>query len=86
MSAFNHWAQTNNPTQVWYMIEIMRRDFSEHQEMQVLVTETQRGPMEMMSQITELVGMDYLDVPDSGYVTQTVYVSLFRCQSVIFGS
>ena len=60
------------------MIEVMRRHFSEHHQMQVLITENQRGPMEMLSQITELVGMDYLDVSDAEYVAQTVKNSLFQ--------
>ena len=49
----------------------MRRDVSEHHQMQVSITFNQLGTMGMMSQVAEHV-MDYLELPDSRYVAQPV--------------
>ena len=60
------------------IIEIMRRDFNENHQMQVLVTVNQLGTKRMMSQIAEQVGMEYLEVPDSRFVAQLVNEIFFR--------
>ena len=61
-------AQTDAPIQVWLMMEIMRRNFSENHQREVPITENQLETMGMMSQISEQVGMENLVVPDSRYV------------------
>ena len=52
------------------MVEVMRRDFSEHHIMQVPITENQLGTMQMMEEVSEHVGMNYPEIPDSIYVAQ----------------
>ena len=52
-------AQMDIPIQVWHMVEVMRRDFSEHHMMQVPITENQLGTMQMMGEVSDHVGMNY---------------------------
>ena len=63
-------ARMDIPIQVWHMVEVMRRDFSEHHMMQVPITENQLGTMQMMAEVSEHVGMNYPEIPDSRYVAQ----------------
>ena len=51
--------------QVWYKIEVKRKDFSEHHEMQVPITENYLSTMEMMLEKAGHVGIDYPEIPDS---------------------
>ena len=46
------------------MVEVMRRDFNEHHMMQVPITENQLGTMQMMEEVSDHVGMNYLEIPD----------------------
>ena len=63
--------------QVWHLVEVMRRDFSEHNITQVPMTENHFGEMQMMEEVAEHVGMNYPDTPDSIYVAQPVEDFLF---------
>ena len=45
------------------MMEMMRRDFNDYQMTQVLITENQRGTMQMMEEVSEHVGMNYPEIP-----------------------
>ena len=65
------------PIQVWHMVEVMRRDFNEHHMMQVPITENQLGTMQMMKEVSEHVGMNYPEIPDSRFVAQPVDDFLF---------
>ena len=65
------------PIQVWHMVEVMRRDFNEHHMMQVPITENQRGTMQMMGEVSDHVGMNYPEIPDSRFVAQPVDDFLF---------
>ena len=65
------------PIHVWQMIEIMRRDFSEHHQKQVPNTKNQLGANGMMSKVAEKVGVDYPEVPDYRYEAQLVNNFLF---------
>ena len=56
--------------QVWHMIEIMRRDFSDHHHLQAPITKNQPETIGMMSHFTEQLGMDYSQVPDYKYKAQ----------------
>ena len=58
-------ARMDIPIQVWHMVEVMRRDFNEHHMMQVPSTENQLGRMQMMEEISDHVGMNYPEIPDS---------------------
>ena len=51
-------ARMDIPIQVWHMVEVMRRDISEHHMMQVPITENQPGTMQMMEEVSEHVGMN----------------------------
>ena len=53
-------ARMNIPIQVWHMVEVMQRDFNEHHMTQVTITENQLGRMQMMEEVSEHVGMNYL--------------------------
>ena len=55
----------------------MRRDFHEHHLTQLPVTENQLEEMQMMEEVSEHVGMDYSEVPDSRFVAQAVEDFLF---------
>ena len=59
------------------MIAIMRRDFSEHHQMQVAINENKLGTLGMMSQNAEQIGIDYPESPHSSYVAQTAEDFLF---------
>ena len=54
------------------MVEVMRRDFNEHHMMQVPITENQLEEMQMMGEISDHVGMNYPEIPDSRFVAQPV--------------
>ena len=54
------------------MVELMRRDFNEHHMTQDPIRENQFGTMQMMEEVSEHVGINYPDVPDSRYVAQSV--------------
>ena len=62
------------PIQVWYMVEAMRRDFNEHHMMQVPITENQLGTLQMVEEVTEHMGINYPEIPDSRFVAQPVEV------------
>ena len=59
------------------MVEVMQRDFNEHHMMQVPITENQLGTMQMMEEVSDHVGMNYPEIPDSRFVSQPVYDFLF---------
>ena len=63
-------ARMDIPIQVWHMVEVMRRDFNEHHMMQVPITENQLGTMQMMGEVSDHVGMNYPEIPDSRFVAQ----------------
>ena len=63
--------------QLWYMIEIMKRDFSGHHQLQVPITKNKLGMMGMMSKIPEQVGMDYPEVLGPRYVAHSVNDFIF---------
>ena len=63
-------ARMHDRIQVWHMVEMMRRDFNEHHMTQVPITENQLGTMRMMEDVSEHVGLNYPDTPDSRYVAQ----------------
>ena len=65
-------ARMDIPIQVWHMVEVMRRDFNEHHMMQVLITENQLGTMQMKEEVSDHVGMNYPEIPDSRFVAQPV--------------
>ena len=65
------------PIQVWHMVEVMQRDFNEHLMIQVPITENQLGTMQMMEEVSEHVGMNYPEIPDSSFVAQPVDDFLF---------
>ena len=60
------------PIQVWHTVEVMRRDFNEQHMMQVSITENQLGTMQMMEEVSDHVGMNYPEIPDSRFVAQPV--------------
>ena len=59
------------------MVEVMRRDFTEHHITQVPMTENQLGEMQMMEEVAEHVGMNYPETPDPIIVTQPIDDFLF---------
>ena len=58
------------PIQIWHLVEVMQRDFNEHHMMQVPITENQLGTMQMMGEVSDHVGMNYPEIPDSRFVAQ----------------
>ena len=70
-------ARMDIPIQVWHMVEVMRRDFSEHHMTQVPMTENQLEEMQMMGEVSDHVGMNYPKIPDSRFVAQPVSDFLF---------
>ena len=54
------------------MVEVMQTDFNEHHMTQFPITENQHGTMQMMEEVSEHVGMNYTEIPDSRYVAQPV--------------
>ena len=70
-------ARMDIPIQVWHMVEMMRRDFTEHHMMQVPITEKQLGTTQMMGEVSDRVGMNYPEISDSRFVAQPVDDFLF---------
>ena len=70
-------ARMDIPIQAWHMVEVMRSDFNEHHMMQVPITENQLGTMQMMGEVSDHVGMNYPEFPDSRFVAQPVDHFLF---------
>ena len=75
-------ARMDIPIQVWHMVEVMRRDFNEHHMMQVPITENQLGTMQMMEEVSDHVGMNYPEIPDSRFVAQPFDDFLFPWEKV----
>ena len=48
-------ARMDIPIQVWHMVYVMQRDFSEHHMMQVPITENQLGAIQMIEEVAEQV-------------------------------
>ena len=71
-------ARMDIPIQIWHMVEVMRRDFSEHHVTQVHPTENKLGEMQMMEEVAEHVGLNYPEIPDSRFVAQPFDDFLFR--------
>ena len=69
-------AQKNVSIQMCHIIEIMRRDFSEHHQMQVPITESPLETMTKMSQIAEQISLEYPEILDN-YVAELVSDFLF---------
>ena len=63
--------------QVWQMVEVMRMDFNEHHMTQVPMTENRLEEMQMMEEVSDHVGMNYPEIPDSRFVAQPVDDFLF---------
>ena len=59
------------------MMEVMRRDFNEHHMTQVPMTENQLEEMQRTEEVSDQVGMNYPEIPDSRFVTQPVDDFLF---------
>ena len=55
----------------------MRRDFNEHHLTQVPMTENQLEQMQMLEEVSDHVGMNYPEIPDSRFVAQPVDDFLF---------
>ena len=70
-------ARMDIPIQVLHMVEVMRRDFNDHHLMQVRMTENQLGEMQIKEQVSEHVGMNYPETPDSRYGAQPFDAFLF---------
>ena len=54
------------------MVEVTPRDFNEHHTMQVHITENQLGTMQMLEEVTEHVGLNNAETPDSRYVAKPI--------------
>ena len=61
----------------------MRREFNEHHMMQVHITENQLGTMQMMEEVSDHVGMNYSEIPDSRFVAQPVDDFLFPWEDAV---
>ena len=70
-------ARVDMPIQFWHMVELMRRDFSEHHITQESMTEKQLGEMQMIEEVVEHVGVNYPETTDSSYVAQPIDDFLF---------
>ena len=70
-------ARMDIPIQVWHMVEVMRRDFNEHHMTQVPMTENQHEEMQMMEEVSDHVGVNYPEIPDSRLVAQPVNDFIF---------
>ena len=70
-------ARMDIPIQVWHMVEVMRREFSEYHMMQVPITENQLETMQMMEELSEHVGMNYPEILEPRSVVQPVDDFLF---------
>ena len=64
--------QMDIPIQVWHMVEVMRRDFNDYHMTQVPMTKNQLEEMQMMEEVSDHVGMNYPEIPDSRFVAQPV--------------
>ena len=73
-------ARMDIPIQVWHMVEMMRKDFNEHHMMQAPITENQLEELQMMEEVSDHVGMNYSEIPDSKFVAQPVDDFLFPWQ------
>ena len=65
------------------MVEVMRRDLSEHHIIQVLITENQLETMQMMEDVYERVQMNNPEVPVSRYVSQPADDFFLPCEEEI---
>ena len=65
-------ARMDIPTHVWHMVEVMRKEFNEHELMHVPLTEKQLATMQIMEEVTEHVGMNYTEILDSRLLAQPV--------------
>ena len=54
------------------VVEVMRRDFNDHHMMQVPITENQLRTMQMVEEVSDHVGMNYSEIPDSRFEAQPV--------------
>ena len=70
------------PIQVWHMVEVVQMDFNEHHMTQVPMTENQLEEMQMMEEVSDHVGMNYPEIPDSRFVAQPVDDFLFPGEEV----
>ena len=70
-------ARMDIAVQVWHMVEVMRRNFNERHMMQGHITENQLGTMQMMEEVSDRVGMNYPEIPDSRFIAQPVDDLLF---------
>ena len=59
------------------MMKVMRRDFNKNHTTQVTITENQLEEIQTMQEVSEHVGMNYPDIPDSRYVAQLVNDFIF---------
>ena len=53
------------PIQAWHMVEAMQRDFNEHHMTQVPMTEDQLEEPQLMEEVSDQVGLNYPEIPDS---------------------
>ena len=65
------------------MVDVMRRDFNEHHMMQVPITENQLGTMQMMEEVSDHVGRNYPEIPDSRFVAQPFDDFLFPWEDAV---
>ena len=65
------------PIQVRHVVEVMRRDFNEHHMTHVPMTENQLEEMQGMEEVSDHVGMNYPEIPDSRFMAQPVDDFLF---------
>ena len=73
-------ARMDIPIQVWPLVEVIRRDFNEHHMTHVPMAENQLGELQMMEEVSDHVGMNYPEIPDSKFVAQPVDDFLFPWQ------
>ena len=66
--------------QLSHMIKTMRRRLSKHRQLHVLIFENQLGKMGLMLAILGQTWIDYLVVPASRYVAQSVNYFLYICE------
>ena len=59
------------------MMDLIRKDFNKHHMTQVPMTENQLEEMQMMEEVSDHVGMNYPEIPDSRFVAQPVDDFLF---------
>ena len=71
------------PIQAWHMVEVMRRDFNEHHMTQVPMTENQLEEPTRMEEVSDHVGMNYPEIPDSRFVALPVDDFLFPCEEAV---